>query len=167
MTDIDVLDFRTPAAVRDGVHKVSRADVMDAPGFPALIEEYARESAIDGLPSPRVKLDGYIALDRTGFLHVYSATTDGQLIGFITILAPVLPHYGVTVAVTESFFVASEHRRGGPGLRLLAAAEEQARVLGAPGLLVSAPFGGRLFELLPKCGYVETNRVFFKKVSHG
>ena len=51
------------------------------------------------------------------------------------------------------------------GLKLLAAAEEKARELKSLGLLVSAPFGGNLWELLPRCRYVETNRVFFKKVA--
>lgn len=149
----------------DGVHKVDRADVMDAPEFPALIAEYAAECAIEGLPPPNVKLESYVALDYTGFLHVFGAYHAGTLVGFITILAPVLPHYGITVAVSESFFVAAEHRSGGPGLKLLSAAMEQARALGSPGLLVCAPTGSRLCELLPKCGFVETNRVFFRKVS--
>lgn len=97
-------------------------------------------------------------------VHVFSAVKDHELIGFITVVAPVLPHYSVPVAVVESFFVAAAHRYGGPGLRLLVSAEKQATEVGSPGLLVCAPFRGRLHELLPKCGYVETNRIFFKKV---
>jgi hypothetical protein len=81
------------------------------------------------------------------------------------VLAAPLPHYGRTVAVSESFFVAKAHRASMAGLKLLAAAEALACRIQSPGLLVSAPSGGRLAELLPKCGFVETNRVFFRKVA--
>ena len=101
-------------------------------------------------------------LEMHGVIHAFAALKDGELVGFITVLATPLPHYGIPVAVSESFFVAAEHRKGGAGLRLLSAAEKKAKELGSPGLLVCAPFDGRLFEVLPRCGYRETNRVFFK-----
>jgi GNAT superfamily N-acetyltransferase len=81
------------------------------------------------------------------------------------VLKPVIPHYGVAIAVTESFFVGKEYRKSGAGLKLLRAAEAHAE--GAPGLLVSAPVGGTLAEVLPHLGYRETNRVFFKELAHG
>jgi GNAT superfamily N-acetyltransferase len=146
------------------VREVSVFDVLGAPEFPALIEEYAREGSIEGMPAPKAKIESYAAYDQSGMLHVFAAKEGPELVGFITVLAPILPHYSCPVAVAESFFVAAAHRAGGPGLRLLAAAEQRAAEVGSPGLLVCAPFAGRLFELLPKCGYVETNRVFFKKV---
>ena len=149
------------------VCRSSVAEIAEAREFPDLATEYAAESAIDGLPPPAAKIEAYRQLETSGVLHAFAASNDGALVGFITLLAPVLPHYGVPVAVAESFFVASAHRRTGAGLKLLRAAEDEARALGSPGLLVSAPFGGRLFEILPRTGYVETNRVFFKKVTDG
>jgi GNAT superfamily N-acetyltransferase len=142
-------------------------EIATAPQFAALAAEYAAESAIDGLPPPAAKMDTYRQLERAGMLHAFAARCDDALVGFMTVLAPVLPHYGVPVAVSESFFVASAHRGSGAGLRLLRAAEDKARALGSPGLLVSAPFEGALFKVLPRVGYVETNRVFFRKVTHG
>lgn len=146
------------------IQKVGVEDIIGAREFPALIEEYAAESAIAGMPSPRAKLESYRAYERTGMLHVFSAAKDGALVGFITVLVAPLPHYSMPWAVVESFFVASEHRAGGPGLRLLAAAEQQAVECFSPRLQVCAPMNGRLIELLPKCDYVETNRVFTKKL---
>jgi GNAT superfamily N-acetyltransferase len=145
----------------------SVADLSAVPEFPALAAEYAAESAIDGLPPPSAKIETYRRLESAGMLHAFAARLDDALVGFITVLAPVLPHYGVPVAVSESFFVAKAHRGSGAGLRLLRAAEDKAHALGSPGLLVSAPFAGNLFKVLPRVGYVETNRVFFKKVAHG
>lgn len=137
-----------------------------APSFPDLLAEYAAESAIEGMPPPAARMETYRALHDAGVLHVLAAWVDGVLAGFITVLAAPLPHYGRIVAVSESFFVARAHRSTGAGLKLLHAAEDKARELGSPGLLVSAPYEGDLFRVLPRIGYAETNRVFFKKVSH-
>ena len=149
------------------VQRSTVAAITGSLHFAALAAEYAAESAIEGLPPPAAKMDTYRHLEAAGALHVLSATDEGELIGFITLLAPVLPHYGIPVAVSESFFVAKAHRHTMAGLKLLCAAENKAKELGSPGLLVSAPFGGKLFELLPRLGYVETNRVFFKRVPNG
>jgi len=144
----------------------SVAELEGDPGLASLLVEYAAESSIAGMPAPAARMDSYRELEARGLLQVLSATHEGLLVGFLTLLVPVLPHYGVAVAVSESFFVARSHRGTGAGLKLLRAAEDLARRLGSPGLLVSAPFEGDLFKVLPRIGYAETNRVFFKKVSH-
>ncbi|WP_422016096.1 GNAT family N-acetyltransferase [Reyranella sp.] len=149
------------------VQMSSVAELEHDPGLAALLVEYAAESSIAGMPVPAARMDSYRELEARGLLRVLSAIHDGRLIGFLTLLVPVLPHYGVAVAVSESFFVALAHRGTGAGLKLLRAAEDLARRLGSPGLLVSAPFEGNLFKVLPRVGYTETNRVFFKKVSDG
>ena len=141
------------------------ADLERDPGLAALLVEYAAESSIAGMPPPAARMDSYRELEMRGLLHVLSASHETRLIGFLTLLAPVLPHYGVAVAVSESFFVARAHRGTGAGLKLLRAAEDLARRLGSPGLRVSAPVEGDLFRELPRVGYAETSRVFFKKVN--
>lgn len=143
----------------------SVTEIAAAANFAELAAEYAAESAIEGLPPPAAKLANYLPLERAGALHTLIAESEGRLIGLITVLAPVLPHYGVAVAVSESFFVLRAHRQTGAGLKLLRAAEDKARELGSPGLLVCAPFEGDLFKVLPRVGYRETNRVFFRKVT--
>jgi len=69
--------------------------------------------------------------------------------------------------VAESFYVAKASQKTGAGMRLLRAAEKKARELGAPGLLVSTPFGGRLFVVLPRLNYAETNRIFSGVFANG
>jgi GNAT superfamily N-acetyltransferase len=152
--------LRKGVAVQDS----SVTEIESAARFRRLAAEYAAESAIAGLPPPSAKRDAYLHLERSGLLHMISATRDGQLIGLIAVLMSTLPHYGVPVAVSESFFVSRAYRKTGAGLRLLRAAEEKASALGSPGLLVSAPFEGDLFQVLPRVGYRETNRVFFKSL---
>jgi|HubBroStandDraft_5_1064220.scaffolds.fasta_scaffold237774_2 GNAT superfamily N-acetyltransferase len=143
------------------------AEIEAAPTIAGLFAEYADESLVKGLPAPSAKWGVYRGLEAGGLLFPYAATLAGELVGFITVLVSLLPRYSQPLAVAESFFVAGAHRKTGAGVRLLRAAETKARELGAPGLLVSAPFGGRLFEVLPRLGYAETNRIFFRSFDDG
>lgn len=129
-----------------------------------LLEEYASESAIAGLPHPSAKVEMYKHLETIGVLHAIGAFLDNLFIGFITIVSPILPHYSARVAVSESFFVSKAYRKTGAGLKILREAENYAKTIGACGLLVSAPLGGNLAEVLPHVGYSETNRVFFRSL---
>lgn len=148
------------------VQKSSVAELEAADNFHELLAEYAAESAIDGLPPAVARMEIYRHLESVGMLHVISATSDGHLIGFINVLVAPHPRYSVPVAVSEGFFVAKAHRKTGAGLMLLRAAEDKARELGSAVLLVSAPFEGDLFHVLPRRGYIETNRTFCKKVAN-
>lgn len=147
------------------VRPSSVSAIFGADEFDALIEEYAAESAIEGMPPPMTKLMSYVPLEGQNFLHAFAALNGNALVGFISVLAPILPHFSIPVAVAESFFVAAAHRHTMAGLKLLVAAEGKAKEIGSPGLLVCAPEGGKLFHLLPKCGYVASNRIFFKRLN--
>lgn len=145
------------------IRPCTAAEIMDSPEFPDLVAEYAAESKIDGLPGPGAKLAAYARIEHTGFLHAFGAWQGDRLVGFITVLASPMLHYDQTIAVCESFFVAGEHRGGGPGLKLMCRAEEIAQQKGSPVLLFTAPIGSRLEQLLPKCGYTEVGRTFMKR----
>lgn len=142
------------------------ADLERAPNADALLAEYTAESAIPELgPTVRqAELAQYKAMEAAGLLHMLGAFRgDGLMVGFLTLLIAPLPHFGGRpVASTESFFVAAPERRSGAGLKLLRAAEQRAAEQGAAGLLMSAPVGGRLAQVLPRAGYRETSRVFFR-----
>ena len=141
--------------------------IWDDPNFEALIEEYAQESAIKGLPHPNAKRESYEHLYSVGVMHPWAAYKDRRLIGFIGLLLPVVPHYSEVIGTTESYFVASKYRNTGAGLRLLKAVEQKCKEVGAKGLLVSSPSGGRLAEVMPRLGYAESNVVFFKGFDDG
>lgn len=143
------------------------AEIMGAPAYPALLAEYDAEARIEGLPPPAAKLATYTDLEQRGLLRVIGAWAEsGDLAGFISILAGPMLHYGMSIAVSESFFVAGRHRGSMAGLKLLAAAEAKTYEIGSPGLFVSAPSASRLAQMLPKCGYRETSRVYFKGVGN-
>lgn len=137
-------------------------DLFQAPNWPDLLAEYAAESAIDGLGAPNPQNDTYHALEQAGALKVVCARLDGELVGFITVLLSVLPHFGRLVGICESYFVAARHRRSGAGLLILLEAERIALEAGAVGFLVSAPLGGRLAGVLQRRGYEPASTVYFK-----
>ncbi len=145
------------------VRSSSIAALEAFPTFPALIEEYADESANPYLPRPTPDMALYHKLEAMGALHVLEAIEDDVLIGFLVIAATPLPHYGRLMAVTESFFVAKAKRHTGAGLKLIREAQGKARELGSMGLGVSAPIGSHLAEILPRLGFSRTNEVFFKR----
>jgi GNAT superfamily N-acetyltransferase len=138
------------------------AEFFSAPNIDALLDEYAQESCIDGLPGHNPVQDTYRLLQDAGALKLICAYMADELVGFIFVLTSVNPHYAVNLSAIESYFVASTHRSSGAGLRLLREAEKLAAEQGAAAILVSAPTGGRLAEVMPRVGYRETNRIFFR-----
>lgn len=144
------------------VRKSTIAEIVAYPNLGELLEEYAVESAIHGLPHPKAKIDLYEQLEAVGILYAISAFLDDILVGFIFVVSPIIPHYSEKISTTESFFVAKEYRKTGAGTKLRHAAEQYAKEIGALGLLISAPIGSDLAKVLPRVGYAETNRVFFR-----
>lgn len=130
------------------VKKCALAEVIDAPEFPQLAAEYEAECAMPGMPSPIVKMAIYQQLEAAGALTPIGAWMNDRLIGFIGILYHTLPHYGVGLAVSESFFVRKAYRSTGAGIKLKQLGEEVARALGSSGLLITAPVGSSLDAML-------------------
>lgn len=138
-------------------------EILCAPNLPELITEYGAESSIAGIGAPNFQPDMYRAMWQSGLLSFFGAFEDGVLQGFLLLLVNTLPHYGVRIGVVESFFVAATARDTGAGIKLRAMAEDEAKVRDAVGMLISAPVGSRLAEVLSKQkAYTETNRTFFR-----
>jgi GNAT superfamily N-acetyltransferase len=146
------------------VRRVSLSTLIDDTRFQTLVDEYTSESSIKDMPPINWQRHMYEQLEAIGIFRVLAAYEGDKLIGFMTLLTTVLPHYGALTATTESVFVEAEHRSGGAGLKLIRAAEGWAKELGAVGLLLSAPYGGRLADIGPRIGYQQTNVVFFKRL---
>jgi len=148
------------------IRKCTVGEIEAASNFPDLLAEYAAELVVDGAPPFSAKMEMYHILENAGALQAIGAYLEDLLVGFVTVLVSILPHVGVLMAVTESLFVAKEHRKTGAGLKLIKAAENCAQERGTNRIFISAPFGGNLAEVLPHVGYVETNRVFFRSLAN-
>lgn len=138
------------------------AAIEAAPDLAALLAEYAAESGNDEIGPARPHLPTYHQMEAAGVMQPIAAYVDDTLVGFMFLLLPVLPHYTLKIGVSESYFVAAAHRKTGAGLKMLRLAEDVARMSGAVGVLVSAPIGGILEQVLPEVGYDDKARVFFK-----
>jgi hypothetical protein len=141
------------------------ADIESAPNLASLLSEYGGESAIPELGPVNPQFPLYKAMEANGSVRMIGAFQGAEIVGFVALLVSVLPHFGVVVGTTESYFVASADRKSGAGLGLLHAAEDMARELGALGFFVSAPVGSRLERVMRGIGYRETNRVFFRSLA--
>lgn len=149
------------------IRKCTISEIESDPNIAALLDEYATELVIDGLPHPSAKMEMYRQLEGIGSLQSFGAYFDNILVGLINVLMVTNPHYGVAIGVTESYFVMKEFRKTGAGLKLRREAEWHAQSLSSPGLFVSAPAGGPLAESLSHSKeYTETGRVFFRKLQH-
>lgn len=144
------------------VKRVPLVLIERSPELPALLAEYAAESANDEIGPVCPHMPTYRLMESAGGFYSFGAFFDGHLVGFLFLLTPVLPHYSRKVAVGESFFVASAYRKTGAGNQLRQAAENLARDAGAAGIMFSAPTDGALEKVLPGVGYDDKARVFFK-----
>lgn len=141
------------------------SELEHAPNLGELCAEYAQESAIDGLGPHNVQVEAYRAMENAGMLHLIGAFEGDTLVGFLVLVVTSMPHFGSLAATVESFFVSSNARKGGTGLRLLRSAESLACSLGAPAMFTHAPVGSRLDTVLSHQGYSEASRVFFKNLN--
>jgi len=146
------------------VRKVTVQQVAFAPNLQALFDAYAAEAKNKDLPPHKPNLQAYEQMEKSGILHVFGAYHGADLVGFVTMLVTIMPHYNMRMATVESFFVDGDYRKGGTGQKLLDSAEAYAKLIDAPALFVCAPVGGRLADALPLMGYRETNRVFFRSL---
>lgn len=144
------------------IRQCDLAEFWSQPNVDEILSEYALESSIDGLPEPNPNREVYSAMEACGAFSMLCAFRGDELIGFLTMVVSLNPHYGQIIAVTESYFVAKDARYTGAGLRLLQEAEFHARSKRAIALMVSAPVGSRLERVLPGRGFRETNRAFFR-----
>ena len=115
------------------------------------------------MPETNRDYEQYERFEQAGFSRMFAAYNDEKLIGFLVLLVSPNPHYGCKIGTIESIFVGAEYRKSGAGLKLLKAAEDTAKGMGAVGIFVSAPAGSQLADVMSKMSpYTETNRVFFK-----
>lgn len=136
-------------------------------GFAALVEEYYTEAGNPGLPRPKYDSAQYRKLCQLGLMHTFAAMSDGVLLGFMMLIVTELPKYSLPIATLDTIFVGKAYRMSGAGVRLLKQAEAVTAARGCSWMLASSPSEGHLADVLPRLGYVESNRIFLKAVVRG
>lgn len=147
------------------IRKCSVAEIENAPNFAALLEEYALESAIAGIPQPSAKMEMYRLLEKSGGFHAFGAFED-HLIGFIGVLCAPSQHYGGNkIATCESYFVTKSRRSTGAGIRLRNAAKEFGKANDCSVILTVAKPGSDLdLMLMAKKECEHTNNVYCERL---
>lgn len=139
------------------------AELEAAHNFQALMDEYAKDAALEGLPPPKANLELYRAMEAAGFTTTIVALVDNRVIGAAILNVVILPHYSVPIATIESLFVEKRSRNTGAGLFLLIEAESAAKGKGAKGLFVNAAIGSKLEAMMmAKKSYNPTHTAFLK-----
>jgi GNAT superfamily N-acetyltransferase len=146
------------------LRRVKFDDLEADPAWNGLVEEYASECSICGMPPCNYRGDMYRTLEEAGVLQMIGAYLNGALVGFCFLIVTMSPHYGVPICTTESIFVARASRSTGIGIRLIREVERFAQERGAAAMLIAAPSGGSMERLMPHIGYRHTNTVFFKAI---
>lgn len=146
------------------IRNISIAEIFRAPNAADLFSEYADECSIPLIGKINPQPEIYAAMERNGMLQCFGAYDGERLIGFATILLPILPHYGKKVATVESLFIEQDGRKGGIGRKLLYSVENFAKNSGCVAILYSAPAGGKLERLLSMKRYARTNTVFCRSL---
>tara|TARA_R110000868_G_C10635668_1_gene743621 strand:+ start:181 stop:633 length:453 start_codon:yes stop_codon:yes gene_type:complete len=145
------------------VFQVPFAQLWGAPNIGEMLNEYAAESALDGMPKPIPHLDSYLLLVKANLLTTICAFQDEKIVGFLLLLVNTLPHYSVPIATIESFFVKKEHRATGAGLKLLSCAGDIAKGKGAAGMLISAAVNSDFDRLMSALMlYKKTHNTYFR-----
>ena len=144
------------------IKRIAVAEFLNAPTRDALLAGYADECAMPELGGINPQFEMYDQLEDIGLGHCIGAYEGDELIGVLFLLVSVVPHYGKTIATTESFFVHPDHRKGGAGMALLDEAETIAREQSAVCIFVTAPAGSRLERVMPHTPYRRSNAVFVR-----
>lgn len=144
------------------IRSITVAEVEQSGAMTKLLAQYASESSSPEFGKVEACFPMYHAMETSGSLHIIGAFSP-DLVGLAVLIVYGLPHYGgYRVCAMESFFVLPEARETGAGLKLLRAAESKACDLDARALMVSAPAGGRLQEVLPRQGYRHSSSIFVR-----
>ena len=106
--------------------------------------------------------DFYLGLERRDFLLVVAARRGGELVGYyVGILIAHHPHNkdAGKVATCDMFYVGKEHRRGGAGVKLLRAVENELRKQGVRKATISTKKHFENAALLDALGWEVTDIV--------
>jgi GNAT superfamily N-acetyltransferase len=127
------------------IKPVSYADILDAPNSAELLDAYSKDCV---MPDYNPQRQIYAAMENSGALHCFGAYSDDVLVGFVSVVAGVMPHNGKRIATIESLFALPSHRKLGTADALLSTVESFSIRNGCVALLYTARVGSPLDVVL-------------------
>jgi hypothetical protein len=115
-----------------------------------------------------VNYDVYLALDKTGALHVVTARDNGKLVGYvITIVLPHLHYMDCLTAMNDILMLKKEYRRGTTGIRMLKFSEESLNERGVMRHILHIKTCLDWGKIAERLGYIQTEKTYEKTVCSG
>jgi hypothetical protein len=100
-------------------------------------------------------------MENCGVMRSFGVFDGEKMMGFATVLNPILPHYSKRMASAECIFVAKLSRPFGAGTRLMRAIRAYAKESHCAGVMYSAPVGSQFEKVLMRSRrYLRTSSVF-------
>lgn len=134
-----------------------------------LLKEHWREIAT----YPDIPLDPdverYTAVEASGWLTVFTAREDGELVGYAVFMVAGNMHYRSSrIGIADVVYIAPAHRRGGTGVALLRYADAQLAADGVQAVFhhqkVAHPALGKVLE---HRGYEHVENIWAKRLDKG
>lgn len=105
----------------------------------------------------------YEMLDSTGTLGVYTARSEGKLVGYFSIIAKKHPHYqDHYFATNDLIYLHPDYRKGMAGYKLIKFVEDDLKRMGVSVLLINTTIHLPFDPLLERMGFGLEERIYSK-----
>lgn len=105
----------------------------------------------------------YDLLNSAGYLGIYTARSDGKLVGYFIVVAKEHPHYKDHIfASNDIIYLDPDYRKGLAGYRLIKFAEDDLRAKGVSVLTINTKVHKPFDPVLERLGFNLTERSYSK-----
>lgn len=145
----------------------ARERFVDVEGeLQALADRHWSEIRESAFPPMEMDLPVYRKADAAGSLAVFTARTEGMLVGYVMHWIFRAPHYPIRIAQDDAHYLAPEYRKGWNAVRLFRFAEEQLKAMGVKQISYHHKTRidldkGTVFE---RMGYQPVERIYRKDI---
>jgi GNAT superfamily N-acetyltransferase len=146
------------------VYEIRKESVVDNLGvIQPLIEAHHNEVMIP-FDAPSVSYEQYMALESHSLLHGIFAYLGDCIVGYVAFVISKHIHYKeVSVAQVTAIYVDPKHR-GRLGLKLIKAAESEAKNAGANSMLWGVGYESRAAQTFERMGYSKRDISFVREL---
>ena len=146
------------------IRKIKIEEILYSPDGREMFLNYALDSKNSLTPDVNLDNDMYVKFEEVGALDCVGAYDGDKLVGFITGITSIIPHYSKPATTIESFYVVKQYRKGGTGKKLLEELTEFAKQRGSTNIFMTALIGSDLEKVAPYYGFTPTNIAYTKKL---
>lgn len=111
--------------------------------------------------------EAYVAGEAEGYARFYLVYVEDNAVAYMSVFAsPMIQHKGEVQAVTDSFYVSPDYRKGGVFAKLLEFVEQDLKACGIRFFTVGTNpmYKGKTEQFLDHVGYCKTEVLFTKEL---